>query len=269
MLTLTDCPSFLFQDGGMSHRVYRSGPLGRCSILLLQELPGLTPESMQLIERLNSDGYTVYVPHLFGEPGAPAAIAGNVANICVRREIYLLDRRRSAPFTEWLRALCRRMQEESNGPVGAIGQCLTGGFVIPLMIDGACAAPVAAQPGHLGKFWRSQWKSDLGIAPEDEVRAIASSKQQEIPLLAMRFTRDPMCPRQRFDAMEEKFGPRFERLELQSPRRGMRSLPAHSVLTIDYDPAPGSDTRKAYETVLQYFQKHLVDKRAESAAGRA
>lgn len=257
MNPLADKPNFEFGHGEITHRVYRCGPQGRPSILLLQELPGITPETLELVERLNGDGYTVYLPHLFGVIGRDAAPLRNVANICVRHEFYLLDRRKSAPFTEWLRALCRRMQEESGGPIGAIGNCLTGGFVIPLMIDAACAAPVASQPGHFGKIWQARWKSDLGLAAEDEQRAVEASEKEGIPLLALRFDRDPFCPLQRFDALEERFGERLTRVELKSPRRGALEKPAHSVLTIDYDPAPGSDTHAVYQQVLAFFRARL------------
>ncbi len=258
MPKIAECPSFEFSAGDICHPVYRSGPLQRPSVLFLQELPGFTPESQQFVGRLNEAGYTVYVPHLFGKLGAPERIVRNVASICIRREFYLLNRRRSAPFTEWLRALCRRMQEDSGGPVGAIGNCLTGAFVIPLMIDAACAAPVASQPGHIGNILHPQWKADLGLSEEDVVRAQIDSQRHDIPLLAMRFQADPMCPRERFDKMQSCFGSRMKRIELQSPARGKLSRPAHSVLTIDYDPTPGSGTEQAYQRVLDFFAERLA-----------
>ncbi len=258
MPAIADCPSFDFAHGDIVHRVYRSGDAGGPSILFMQELPGFTPASQAFVDRLRAAGYTVYVPHLFGTLGAPERMLRNVASICIRREFYLLDRRRSAPFTEWLRALCRRMQEESGGPVGAIGNCLTGAFVIPLMIDAACAAPVASQPGHFGKVWKKQWKADAGLAREDVSRAVTDAEKHDIPLLALRFRDDPMCPRERFDTLRQCFGERLTCIELASPQRGVLRRPAHSVLTIDYDPTPGSDTEQACRQVLEFFEMRLA-----------
>jgi hypothetical protein len=47
----------------------------------------------------------------------------------------------------WLRALSARIAEVCEGPgVGVIGMCLTGGFMISLMVDPHVLAPVTCEP---------------------------------------------------------------------------------------------------------------------------
>ena len=54
----------------------------------------------------------------------------------------------SAPIVDWLRALASDLSaRHEHANVGAIGMCLTGAFVIPLVLERCVTAPVAAQPG--------------------------------------------------------------------------------------------------------------------------
>ena len=97
-----------FTHGGTTRPVYRigAGP----GVVLMHELPGITPEAIALARRLADAGYTVDLPHLFGRAGEPAAIIDAIAEavrICVRREILALASRRSSPIVTWLRALER------------------------------------------------------------------------------------------------------------------------------------------------------------------
>lgn len=38
---------------------------------------------------------------------------------------------------------------------------------------------------------------------------------------------------------------------------------SHSVLTVHYDPTPGSPTRQAYETMLKFFRSQLGNTKAK------
>jgi hypothetical protein len=66
-----------------------------------------------------------------------------------------------------------------------------------------------------------------------------------------------MCPRERFDRYEAIFGERLMRVELDTPPVRTQAGPPHSVLTLEYDPTPGSPTRAAYEQMVGYFRQHL------------
>jgi hypothetical protein len=72
---------------GATRRVYRlgDGP----GVVLIHELPGITPECARLARRLASEGFTVVMPSLFGEPGRPFTagyVASTFARICVAGE---------------------------------------------------------------------------------------------------------------------------------------------------------------------------------------
>ena len=249
--------TFAFEHAGQERTVYQLPHPGAPGVLLLQELPGLTPHTLDLAQRLHDDGFTVYLPHLFGRMGEAPSIAGNLLDICIRREFAILFRRKTSVFTEWLRALARHVQAQTARPVGAIGMCLTGGFALSLIIDDAVAAPVATQPAHLGLAWQQQWKSKLGLDADDESRALACAAKGKTPFMAMRFKDDPMCPKERFDRYQEIFGERMVRVELDTPPVRTQTGPPHSVLTLEYDPTPGSNTRAAYEQMVAYFRQHL------------
>ena len=79
------------------------------------------------------------LPHLFGDPGAPAStgqIIKAIAQVCVSREFTKLRAGVASPVTDWLRSLARSLHAELGGPgVGALGMCLTGGFALAMMVD--------------------------------------------------------------------------------------------------------------------------------------
>lgn len=137
-----------FGHEGVTRAVYRagSGP----GVLLMHEIPGITPPVIRLARALCDAGFTVAMPHLFGTPGKPWSLPytwASLAKVCVRREFRVLASERSSPITRWLRALAGALDRElGGGGIGALGLCLTGNFALALMLDDAVVAPVLAQP---------------------------------------------------------------------------------------------------------------------------
>lgn len=187
---------------GITHEVYWKKAFAPSkpspAILLMHELPGMTESCLKFANRLVDNGFTVYLPLLFGKAGESSAIAAIVANslintgrICIGKEFYALKERQSSPITNWLRALCRQIYSQSEHQnfrgIGAMGMCLTGGFVLSLMIDKVVMAPVASQPSLPFGFTDSQKKA-LGISPDD--LAMAKERGKEAGLLALRFEQD-------------------------------------------------------------------------------
>src|SRR5689334_7192053 len=118
---------FMFSDEGIDHWVYRDG--NGPGVLILHELPGMTPKCIELAERVMNRGYTVYLPLFFGEPGDDSSFQGaiHVTALCVRHEFECFATEKTSPVSKWLRALCRQMKQECGGAgVGAIGMCITG-----------------------------------------------------------------------------------------------------------------------------------------------
>ena len=57
---------FDFTAGGVSKPVYRAGT--GPAVVLIHELPGMVPECVELGRKSAAEGYTVYMPLLFGAP---------------------------------------------------------------------------------------------------------------------------------------------------------------------------------------------------------
>jgi hypothetical protein len=75
----------------------------------------------------------------------------------------------------------------------------------------------------------------------------------------MRFTRDPLCPGERFDTLRRELGAGFEAIEIDSSPGnpfGIKKL-AHSVVTEDLVDQEGHPTRAALDRVLGFFGERL------------
>ena len=166
---------------GVTHPTYRkgSGP----GVIVIHEIPGLTPEVIGFAEEVVAAGFTVVLPHLFGTPEEPTnarSLLKAFPRVCVSREFTTLATGRASPVTRWLRSLASSLHDELGGPgVGALGMCLTGGFALAMMVDDSVAAPVLCQPS--APFAVSPRRSrDLNLSPADldVVKARCAAGQQ-------------------------------------------------------------------------------------------
>ena len=234
-----------FTDGTITHPVYvrGSGP----GVLLLHELPGMVPQCVELATLIAQRGFTVFMPLLFGEAGAPPASARLFAHVCISREFHCFAQNESSPVTRWLRSLCvTRIRPNCPGPgIGAIGMCFTGGFVLSLFIDDLMLAPVICQPGLPFKSLKPGAGAALGVSPEDLKEVEASSA----PILGFRFVGDKICPPERFKTLRTKFGSRFEQHELPGDK--------HSVMTLDFVNDPSHPTFQARERLMSFLHERL------------
>lgn len=230
----------------LQHEVYSrgTGP----AVILIQELPGIGPETLLLADRLVEQGFQVVLPHLFG-PIGKLSMAGNLLRVfCMRREFYLFTSNRSSPIVDWLKALCQHIRTESNRPgVGVIGMCLTGNFAISLMADESVLAAVASQPS-LPIIKGTGLHMD-----SEEVEQVRERLAEHGPMLAFRFEGDKLCTPRRFELIDQTFNsPDQTCVELHT-------LPgkAHAVLTLDFVDEVGHPTREAMDKVMQYFKDKL------------
>jgi dienelactone hydrolase len=233
------------RDGtSVTHDVYERGE--GPPVVLVQELPGIGPQTLQLADRLVEAGHRVVLPHLFGPLGR-VSFAGNVGRVlCMRRELRMFASHQSSPVVAWLRALCQDVRERQGvAGVGVIGMCLTGNFAITLIADDAVLAAVASQPSlPVGR-------QGLHMSP-DEIRASREALTTKGPMLAFRFAGDPLCSAKKFGAIDAAFNDDQERVRLVTlPGRG------HSVLTLDFVDAQGHPTQRALASVLEYFGRTL------------
>jgi len=251
---------FQFEDAGLDRTVYRLGDIASPPILIMQELPGMTVHTLKLAKRLVADGFIVYLPLMFGKIGSPIEPLKNAVRLCIQKEFNFLAWHKPSPITDWLRALCCRISAENNDrSVGAIGMCLTGRFVLSLMVEKSMVAPVMAQPGHPGGNGSAKKAATLGI-PDSELRcAKARAADDNISVLGLRFENDPFCPPERFQTMEKEFGEHFIRFDIDSSLYAEHSIreKAHAVLTIDYQAKPDHPTRLAYNKLTEFMNKRL------------
>jgi len=87
----------------ISHDVYTkgTGPV----VVIIQELPGIGPETLHLADKFAAEGFTVVLPHLFG-PLGKISVGGNLFRVlCMRREFSLFAKGKTSPIVDWLRAL--------------------------------------------------------------------------------------------------------------------------------------------------------------------
>ncbi len=248
-----------FTHDGATRTVYLRG--AGPGVVVMHEIPGITPEVARFARWTADAGFRVYLPHLFGTPGKPLSLpylAAQMVRACVSREFAVLAKHESSPITNWLRALCRHAHAECGGPgVGAIGMCLTGNFALALMVDEAVMAPVLSQPS-LPFGLTASHRAALHVSNTDLV-TVKRRTRAGCPVLGLRFTADPLCPGERFTTLRRELGGAFEGIEIDSrPGNpdGIKRL-AHSVVTTDLVDAAGHPTRAALDRVLGFFRERL------------
>ena len=237
------------EDGSLiTHDVYSRGDQPRV-VVIIQELPGIGPETLVLAEKLHSEGFRVVLPHLFGPLGR-VSMVGNMARVfCLRKEFKLFEKSRTSPIVDWLKKLCQDISSQADvSGVGVIGMCLTGNFAISLIADDAVSAAVASQPSLPLFDSAALHMSTEGIA------ATKKALTEKGPMMALRFERDPLCTAEKFSALDNTFNNDSNRIRLvELPGKG------HSVLTLDFMKG-GEPARKALEEVIDYFNKSLESK---------
>jgi dienelactone hydrolase len=145
------------------------------------------------------------------------------------------------------------------GGVGAIGMCLTGGFVLSMALDPVVLAPVLAQPGL-----PATRPAALDIAPADLAR-LQSRTREGLALRGYRFEGDTICRAARFETLRAAFGTAFTGIALPDSAANPAGMKAqgkapHSVFTGDLIDGPDQPTRAAADEVIAFFREGLQEK---------
>ncbi|MCY1646091.1 dienelactone hydrolase family protein [Caulobacter sp. SL161] len=246
---------FDFDDGRWSREVYKigSGP----AVIVIHEVPGLHPGVLAFARDLAQAGLTAYCPSLFGKPGKKVsrgyAIGEILKNICVRREFSVWKDGRSSPIVDWLRALARKAHDACGGKgVGAVGMCFTGGFALAMMTEPSVVAPVLSQPSLPFKD-----RGGLDCSASEITCAKKRFQDENLSLIAMRFTSDKLVPDARIARLKAEFGDKVEVVELadEDAAPGQPMSP-HSVLTLHlHRSVPTSGSMKARDKVIAFFKE--------------
>jgi dienelactone hydrolase len=245
---------------GKTRTVYRagSGP----GVVVIHEMPGLTPNVAAFGRRLADAGFTAVLPSLFGTPGKPPSvpyIARQITWGCVAREFTTFATGRTSPIATWLRALARQVHEECGGPgVGAVGMCFTGGFALAMTVDDAVVAPVLSQPSLPFPIGKRRAR-DVGLSDADLAR-VKERAGEGLCVLGLRFTGDSAVPTARFARLREELGDRFLAVEIDSSKGNAHGISrmAHSVLTEHFVDDPSHPTYAALERVLDFYRERLL-----------
>lgn len=248
-----------FTAAGITHEVFTRG--AGPGVVLLPEVPGMTPQVMGLAGHLVDAGFTVAVPSLFGEPGrefSPGYVLRTIGKLCITREFAAFARRAERPVAEYVRALARHLHEQVGGRgVGVIGMCFSGGFALAAAVEPAVLAPVASQPSV--PFPLGAGKRDLGMS-ERERAVVADRVQNEgLCLLGLRFSEDMGCPGDRFQALAAAFGPGWRAIPIDSSPGNPAGIGKreHSVLTSADVDKPGHPTHAARDEVVTFLRERL------------
>ncbi len=249
-----------FCHEGITHQVYRRGQ--GPAVIVMHEIFGLRDEVIHFASDVAKEGFTVFVPCLFGDAGdafSQASSLASVARACIRREFAVLAARNSSPITNWLRALSRSVYEELGGRgVGAIGMCLTGNFALSMMVDEHLMAPVLSQPSMPFSIGKNR-KAALHVSDE-ELEVIQRRTREGVKVLGLRFSEDKLCTKERFETLRNVLGDGFEGIEIDSSRGNSDGISrrAHSVLTGDLVDEEGHPTAQARDRVLSFLRERLL-----------
>jgi dienelactone hydrolase len=240
-----------------TRRVYvaGSGP----AVIVMSEMPGIHPHVSRFARWVRDAGFTVWMPHLFGDDGRPPTVLYGLRTMvrcCISREFRAFAADQSSPIVAWLRALAAHAHPLCGGRgVGAIGMCFTGNFALSMMLEPAVRAPVLSQPS-LPILQRG----GMHIAPEELAQVRERLQREDLTVLAYRFAGDSFCRAERFAAYQEALGDRFVGRVLPdsaaNPDAPMK-MP-HSVVTVHLIDRAGEPTIQARDEILEFFRQRLM-----------
>jgi dienelactone hydrolase len=250
-----------FTGAGITHDCYEKG--AGPGVVLVPEIPGLSPEVLGLADYLVDQGFTVVIPSLFGVPGRPVSVGYTVrvlGKVCVSAEFRAFATNAHRPVADYLRVLARDLAGRTPGAgVGVIGMCFTGGFALAAAVEDAVLAPVISQPSvplPLGTARRR----DPGVSRAELDQIAARTGEGGLCLLGLRFSEDRASPRERFARLREALGGAFEVIELDSSAGNAAGFGrnAHSVLAHEMRDRPGHPAPAARERVIEFLRERLA-----------
>ena len=243
-----------FNADGKTRTVYRKGT--GPAVIVIAEIPGITPKVLEFAQRVVDVGCTAVVPHLFGEPGSRDGMLRSIVPACVSREFANWAVGTTSPVTRWLRALAAAEHERAGGPgVGAVGMCFTGGFALAMAVDDRMLAPVLSQPS-LPFALSARHKASIDCSAADLAVVKRRCATEGLEVLGLRFQGDKLSPGERFEFLRRELGDAFVAVEL--PDASAAGSPPHSVLTEHLIDEPGEPTREALDQVLAFLTSKLL-----------
>lgn len=235
--------------------VMGSGP----AVVVMTEMPCISPHVARFARWVRDAGFTVYMPHLFGEDGAVPSLGREVVSLaraCIGAEFRAFASNAASPATQWLRALAAHAHAECGGKgVGTIGMCFTGNFALSMMLEKSVLAPVMSQPSlPLNN------PAGMHMAPDELATVRKRLEDEDLTVLAYRFEGDMFCRAARFAAYQAALGNRFEARVLPDSAANPDALMKnpHSVVTLHLIDEAGQPTVAARDEILAFFRRRLL-----------
>ncbi|CAN5142485.1 dienelactone hydrolase family protein [soil metagenome] len=248
-----------FTGAGLTYDCYEKG--AGPGVVLIPEVPGITPEVLGLADHVVAAGFTVVVPSPFGTPERASSVGYTVrtlARLCVSAEFRAFTANAHRPITDYLRAVAADLATRTPGAgVGVIGMCFTGGFALATAVDDAVLAPVLSQPAVPFPVSRAR-RLDPGVSSDELERIAARTRDDGLCVLGLRFSEDASAPAARFATLKAKLGDAFEVIELDSKPGNPDGYAkgAHSVLTSEV--REGNSAYAARERVVAFLRERLT-----------
>ena len=249
-----------FTGAGLTYDCYERGE--GPGVLLIPEVPGITPEVLGLADRLVEAGFTVVVPSPFGEPGKTVSVGyalRTIGRLCVSSEFRAFATEVRRPITDYLRAVAADLAARTPGPgVGVIGMCFTGGFALAAAIDPAVLAAVMSQPGVPFPIDATRRRNG-GLSSADLETVGQRADRGELCAMGLRFSEDRIVSPARFATVQARLGDAFEVIQLDSSPGNPDGYAkgAHSVLTGEVRIDPPNSAFDARERVVAFLQRRL------------
>ena len=226
-------------------------------MLIMHELPGLSPQCLDLGRRIAANGFTVFLPLFFGRAGEHCNL--NV-RFCIAGTFSLWASSIDEPLLNWLRALACEIHGRCGGNgMAAIGLCLTGGFALALLVEPVLMAAVTSEPARPFKPVPG-YAARIDLSADQWQEACNRSLRDNIPTFGTRFTCDKKSPAQRFETIARALGENFKCFPIDSSPGNAYNIPAsaHSVLTDHFVDEPEHPTRKVFDELIRFLHERLT-----------
>jgi dienelactone hydrolase len=250
-----------FTGAGLTYDCFEKGE--GPGVVVLPEIPGLTPEVVGFGDHLVAEGFTVVIPSPFGTPGRPETMGyalGVLARLCVAKEFRAFAANAERPITKYLRAVATDLAARTPGRgIGVIGMCFTGGFALAAAVEDVVKAPVLSQPSTPFSV-SGRLRRDAGLSQRELEVVKERTRTDGLCVLGLRFSGDRVSPKERFTTLRAQLGDAFEVIELDSGPGNADGYgkSAHSVLTRDLREDPPNSALKARTRTVEFLRQHLI-----------
>ena len=221
---------------------------GSKPLVVLHELPGMTPAFIRYCKAMVAHDYKVYMPLIFGEPNSQMGFV-QMAAFCLSREFRHLFKMSNPsadgrPFPRWLLHLTDFVIEQnSNRDIGVVGMCLTGGFAIAAIANKSVGAAVTCQPAFPFFFGIHT----LGLTSQQRKACSQRCKvADEVLVKGYRYQKDWICRGSHMRAVKDLLENGFER---HPDLHGF----GHSTVT-DADP---EKNKIVFDDILEFLARRL------------